>query len=81
MKFYIGSEADHDISHKKDEKVLHPRLVNIMDNSEFNIVDIKKPTKKINIPQPTIKNLLNPLWHNKFCQILWSIFFCPKNII
>lgn len=37
MKFYIGSEADHDISHKRDEKVLHPRLVNIMDNSEFNL--------------------------------------------
>ena len=37
MKFYIGSEADRDISHKNDERVLHPRLVNIMDDSEFSL--------------------------------------------
>ena len=37
MKFYIGSEADNDIKHKKDEKVLCPRLVNIMDDTEFQL--------------------------------------------
>ena len=37
MKFYIGSEADNDISHKKDEVVKHSRLVNIVDNTEFSL--------------------------------------------
>lgn len=37
MKFYMGSEADRDISHKKEEKVSRPRLVNIMDDSEFDL--------------------------------------------
>ncbi len=37
MKFFVGSEADNDISHKKEEKVLHSRLVNIVDNSEFSL--------------------------------------------
>ena len=37
MKFYIGSEADKDISHKKDEVVKHSRLVNIVDNTEFSL--------------------------------------------
>ncbi len=33
MKFYIGSEADGDISH--EDEVPMPRLVNIVDGSEF----------------------------------------------
>ena len=37
MKFYMGSEADNDIKHKKDEKTLCPRLVNIMDDTEFQL--------------------------------------------
>lgn len=37
MKFYIGSEADRDISHKKTEKAIRSRLVNIMDDSEFDL--------------------------------------------
>lgn len=37
MKFYMGSEADNDIKHKKEEKALCPRLVNIMDDTEFNL--------------------------------------------
>ena len=37
MKFYIGSEADRDIKHKKQEQVLCPRLVNIMDDTEFDL--------------------------------------------
>lgn len=35
MKFYIGSEADRDMSHEKDKKRLASRLVNIADNTEF----------------------------------------------
>ena len=37
MKFYIGSEANNDISHKKDKLPTHSRLVNIIDNSEFDL--------------------------------------------
>ena len=37
MKFYVGSEADNDIKHKKDDKELCPRLVNIMDDTEFQL--------------------------------------------
>ena len=37
MKFYMGSEADNDISHKKGEITKHSRLVNIIDNSEFSL--------------------------------------------
>ncbi|MBR5201774.1 MAG: FHA domain-containing protein [Clostridia bacterium] len=37
MKFYIGSEANNDISHKKDENPIYSRLVNIIDNSEFDL--------------------------------------------
>ena len=37
MKFYMGSEADNDIKHKKDEKTLCSRLVNIMDDTEFQL--------------------------------------------
>ena len=37
MKFYIGSEADRDIKHKKEEKQLCPRLVNIIDGTEFDL--------------------------------------------
>jgi len=35
MKFHMGSEADNDISHKKEKKILRPRLVNIVDGVEF----------------------------------------------
>ncbi len=35
MKFYMGSEADKDISHKKEKTTLNSRLVNIVDNTEF----------------------------------------------
>ncbi len=37
MKFYMGSEADNDISHKKEDSVLHSHLVNIIDNTEFSL--------------------------------------------
>lgn len=37
MKFYIGDEANSDMSHKKQEKI-SARLVNIMDESEFELV-------------------------------------------
>ena len=37
MKFYVGSEADNDIKHKKDDKELCPKLVNIMDDTEFQL--------------------------------------------
>lgn len=37
MKFYMGSEADKDISHKKEKPVLRPRLVNIVDGVEFDL--------------------------------------------
>ena len=37
MKFYMGSEANNDITHKKDEISKHSRLVNIVDNTEFNL--------------------------------------------
>lgn len=37
MKFYMGSEADRDIKHEKNEKELCPRLVNIMDDTEFDL--------------------------------------------
>lgn len=35
MKFYMGSEADKDISHEKEKPLLCPRLVNIVDGAEF----------------------------------------------
>lgn len=37
MKFYIGNEADGDISHKKEHHQKQSRLVNIIDNTEFNL--------------------------------------------
>lgn len=37
MKFYMGSEADNDISHKNDTVATHSRLVNIVDNTEFSL--------------------------------------------
>ena len=37
MKFYMGSEADKDISHKKEKPILRPRLVNIVDGAEFDL--------------------------------------------
>lgn len=37
MKFYIGSEANNDISYKKNETPKQTRLVNIVDNAEFNL--------------------------------------------
>ena len=37
MKFYMGNEANDDISHKKDEKGKKPRLVNIVDGYVFPI--------------------------------------------
>lgn len=37
MKFYIGSEADRDIKHKKEEKPLCSKLINIMDGTEFDL--------------------------------------------
>lgn len=37
MKFYMGSEADNDISHKNDTVATHSRLVNIVDNTELSL--------------------------------------------
>lgn len=37
MKFYMGSEADNDISHKKEQSTKRSRLVNIVDNTEFSL--------------------------------------------
>ena len=37
MKFYMGSEANNDISHKKEENIKISRLVNLADNTEFNL--------------------------------------------
>ena len=37
MKFYIGSEADRDMSHKKDKARRISKLVNIADNAEFDM--------------------------------------------
>lgn len=37
MKFYMGSEADRDIKHEKNEKALCPKLINIMDDTEFDL--------------------------------------------
>lgn len=37
MKFYMGNEADKDISHKKEKQILRPRLVNIVDGMEFDL--------------------------------------------
>ena len=35
MRFYIENEADSDIKHKKEENITCPKLVNIMDDTEF----------------------------------------------
>lgn len=35
MKFYMGSEADNDISKKEEKASLNAHLVNIVDNTEF----------------------------------------------
>lgn len=35
MSFFIGSDADRDMSHKNDEEQITAKLVNIVDNSEF----------------------------------------------
>lgn len=35
MKFYMGSEADNDISHKNEQIIKRSRIVNIVDNTEF----------------------------------------------
>lgn len=35
MKFYIGNDANNDYSHKKEKKPVQPKLVNIVDGSEF----------------------------------------------
>lgn len=35
MNFYMGSAADKDISHKEDDRLVFPTLVNIADNTEF----------------------------------------------
>ena len=37
MKFYIGSEADRDIKHKNQEDAHCPKLINIMDDTEFDL--------------------------------------------
>lgn len=37
MKFFMGNEADGDISHKKNQASANPRLVNIVDNTEFTL--------------------------------------------
>lgn len=37
MKFFMGNEADGDISHKKNQQSANPRLVNIVDNTEFTL--------------------------------------------
>lgn len=37
MEFHMGSEANNDISHKKDENIKLSRLVNLADNTEFDL--------------------------------------------
>ncbi len=37
MKFYMGNEANGDISHKKEKPKAQPKLVNIVDGVEFNL--------------------------------------------
>lgn len=37
LKFYIGSEADDDISHKKDAPIARATLTNIADNNVFRL--------------------------------------------
>lgn len=59
MKFYMGSEADNDISHKKDEDVKLSRLVNLADNTEFTLdgdfITIgREKGSNIEIPAPYI---------------------------
>lgn len=59
MKFYIGNEADNDISHKKDKIATHSRLVNIVDNTEFALdgeyITIgREKGSNIEIPAPYI---------------------------
>lgn len=59
MKFYMGSEADKDISHKKEKVNLRPRIVNIVDGIEFDLdgdyVTIGREVgSNIEIPAPYI---------------------------
>lgn len=59
MKFYMGSEANNDISHKKEENIKISRLVNLADNTEFNLdgdfITIgREKGSNIEIPAPYI---------------------------
>lgn len=74
MKFYMGSEADKDISHKKEKSVLRPRLVNIVDGVEFDLdgdyITIGRETgSNIEIPAPYISRRQAELTlrRNKWC--------------
>ncbi len=35
MKFYIGNDANNDFSHKNERKQIQPKIINIVDGSEF----------------------------------------------
>lgn len=37
MKFYIGNDGNDDYSHKKEEKQIRSKLVNIVDGTEFQL--------------------------------------------
>ena len=37
MKFYIGNDANNDFSHKNERKQIQPKLINIVDGSEFHL--------------------------------------------
>lgn len=74
MKFHMGSEADKDISHKKENPVLRPRLVNIVDGTEFDLdgdyVTIGRETgSNIEISAPYISRRQAELTlrRNKWC--------------
>ena len=59
MKFYMGSEANNDISHKKEETTKISRLVNLADNTEFDLdgdfVTIgREKGSNIEIPAPYV---------------------------